>query len=107
MREFEIANTLFEATVILEEIQRPIDYDLECTTKKRSKKLSKKILFLSKIIKTTGNTGKAMMQIGSSVRTFKNIAPTESLTRGLNIGAIAFAALDFLLSLLFISLATS
>lgn len=95
VREFEIARTLFEATEILEKIQRPINYDLECSTKKRSKKLSKKILFLSKIIKTTGDTGKAMMQIGSSIGTFKNITPTESLTRGLIIGAIAFAALDF------------
>ncbi|WP_182351347.1 hypothetical protein [Legionella sp. PC1000] len=97
VREFEIANTLFEATEILEEIQRPIDYDLELSTRKKSKKFLKKILFLSQIIKTTGDSGKAMMQIGSSVRTFNNIKPTESLTHGLNIGTIIFAALDFLL----------
>ncbi|AWN75680.1 hypothetical protein K8O89_10370 [Legionella anisa] len=97
MREFEFANTLFEAIEILDEIQRPIDSDLERFPRKKSKKFLKKIVFLSKVIKTTGDSGKAMMQIGSSIRTFNNLTPTESLTHGLNIGTIAFAALDFLL----------
>lgn len=98
MREFEIANTRYEATEILEDIQRPIDSDLGFFThRKKPKKFLKKILFLAQIIKTTGDSGKAIMQIGSSIRTFNNIKPTESLTQGLNIGTIAFAALDFFL----------
>ncbi len=98
MREFEIANTVFEANVILEEIVRPIDYDLVCSSaKKDPEKASKKIIFASEVIKTTGDSGKAMMQIGSAIRTFSNVTPTESLTQGVSVGSIVFAALDFLL----------
>lgn len=42
MREFEFANTLFEAIEILDEIQRPIDSDLERFPRKKSKKFLKK-----------------------------------------------------------------
>lgn len=98
MTEFEITNALFEAAVVLEEIQRPIDYGVELSSSKADpEKVLKKVLFLSQIIKTTAGSGKAIMQIGSSIRTFNNIAPTESSKLGLGIGAIAFAALDFLL----------
>ncbi|KTD42602.1 hypothetical protein [Legionella parisiensis] len=98
MGEFEIANTLYKASVLLEDIQRPLDSDLEISTnRKKPKKFLKKIVSLAQIIKTMGDSGKAMMQIGSSIRTFSKIKPTASLTQGLNIGAIAFAALDFFL----------
>ncbi|WP_182392323.1 hypothetical protein [Legionella sp. PC997] len=98
MREFEISDTLLEAAEVLEEIQRPIDSEIELLFfKKNPEKVLKKVLLASQIIKTTGSTGKAIMQISSSIRTFNNIAPTESLKQGLGIGAIIFAALDFLL----------
>ncbi|WP_454781325.1 hypothetical protein [Legionella sp. WA2022007384] len=98
LREFEITNALFEATVVLEEIQRPIDYGVELSFSKADpEKVLKKVLFLSQLIKTTGGSGKAIMQISSSIRTFNNIAPTDSLKLGLGIGSIAFAVLDFLL----------
>ncbi|MCW8398921.1 hypothetical protein OQJ26_08980 [Legionella sp. PATHC038] len=98
MIESEIANTIHEAAVILKEIQRSIDYDAELSISKfDSDKVSKKVVLISQIIKATGDSSKAMMQIGSSARTFQNIPPTESLTSGLSAGSIIVAVLDFLL----------
>jgi len=96
--EFEIANQKHEATVILEKIQHPIDYDAELSISTLDlDKVSKKVILVSQVIKTTGDSSKAVMQIGSSVRTFQNIPPTESLTLGLGIGSIFIATVDFLL----------
>lgn len=98
MIESEIANTIHEAAVILQDIQRSIDYDAELSISKfDSDKVSKKVVWISQIIKTTGDSSKAMMQIGSSARTFQNIPPTKSLTIGLSAGSIILAVLDFLL----------
>lgn len=97
VREFEIASILSEATEILEDIQCPVEYDSSRNFKKKHKKYSKFILFLSQIIKTTGDSGKAMLQIDSSIRTFNNITPSNSLKFGLNIGAIVLSSLDFFL----------
>ncbi|WP_392538684.1 hypothetical protein [Legionella sp. 227] len=98
MIESEIANTIHEAAVILKEIQRSVDYDAELSISTfDSDKVSKKVVLISQIIKATGDSSKAMMQIGSSARTFQNIPPTESLTSGLSAGSIIVAVLDFLL----------
>ncbi|STY28034.1 coiled-coil protein [Legionella wadsworthii] len=97
VREFEIANILSEATERLEKIQCPIEYKSIRNFKKKNKKYSKFILFLSHIIKTTGDSGKAMLQIDSSIRTFNDITPSHSLKFGLNIGAIVLSSLDFFL----------
>lgn len=97
VKEFEIANTLSEARVILNEIQSSIDYDAEFSVSVDPANTSKKVVLVSKVIKTTGDSSKAMMQIGSSVRKFQNVPPTESLLQGLRFGSIFLAVLDFLL----------
>ncbi|CAM2900981.1 coiled-coil protein [Legionella steigerwaltii] len=97
VKEFEIAKVR-EATEILRKIRYPIDYDAELSSSKTDTDLvSKKVVLISQAIKTTGDSSKAMLQIGSSVRTFQNIPPSESLTTGLSIGSLCLAVLNFLL----------
>ncbi|MGL5742596.1 MAG: hypothetical protein ACRCXC_08630 [Legionella sp.] len=94
--DYEIAEsqTVAEANLLLETIRTPIDYTLELDSKRARKCISKKAAALSRLMKDSGDSGKALMQLSDSLSTFQD-AGSETLTNGLHIGAMVFAIIEF------------
>ena len=90
--------TDIKPTVIgsLQQMQEPIDYFEEERTHPAPVSLLHRIPFLSRFIKNAGELGNEVMQLGASVTTFRQSVP-DSVLSGFQFGAVALAALDFIL----------
>lgn len=80
----------------LQQMQEPVDYLEEQKLHPAPVSLLKRIPFLSRFIKNAGELGNEVMQLGTSVTTFRDSVPEAALS-GFQFGAVALAALDFLL----------
>ncbi|MDR3442182.1 MAG: hypothetical protein P4L65_04110 [Legionella sp.] len=93
--EVKITDVKDNAKSILQKMQQPIDYIVYVDFAPIL--FSKRIPFLSRFINDVSKTGNAVLQLSNSINTFQHTTAPVALTRGLEFGGVALAALDFIL----------